>query len=95
MPKSQIHIKSLTDRGGINHLVEFDFWHLTCLFLLQEGTTPTAEIPALLSGQNCPALLKHPLFSLIKVSYVVVIKMLAYITVGRGRTTACNTPMGS
>ena len=95
MPKSQIHIKSLTERGGINHIVEFDFWHLTCLFLLHEGTIPTAEIPALRSSQNCPALLKHPWFSLIKVLYVIVIHMLAYITVVRGRTTAYNTPMGS
>ena len=81
--------------GGINLIVEFDFWYLTCLFLLQEGTTPTAEIRALRSGRNCPALLKHPWFSLIKVLYVIVLHILAYITEGRGRTTAYNTPSGS
>ena len=38
---------------------------LTCLPLLEEGTTPIAKVQALSSGHNSPALLTDPWFSLV------------------------------
>ena len=58
------------------------------LLTFKLSTAPIAELPALGSGPNCPALLTHPWFSLVKLSYAVFTHILGYITAVHSQSAA-------